>query len=59
MRTNISEVWESIRRHVQNRRFRQIWSQFRPLSGQVASRGWIYAELAPKTIPTLQFTPME
>ena len=42
MRTNISEVWESIWRHVQNRRLQQIWSQFRPLSGQVASRGWIW-----------------
>ena len=42
-------VWEGIPIHMQNQRFRQVWSQFRPLSGQVASRGWIYAELAERT----------
>ena len=41
--------WASRGRHVQDLQFREVWSQHRPLSGQVASRGWIYAELAERT----------
>ena len=29
--------------HVKNERFRRVWKPFRPLSGQMASRGWIWA----------------
>ena len=42
VRTNLSVLWEGIRRHVQNLRFREIWNQSRPLNGQVASCAWIW-----------------
>ena len=33
--------WASRGRHVQDLQFREVWSQHRPLSGQVASRALI------------------
>ena len=39
VQTKMSVFGRGFQRHEQNQRFRQVWGQFRPLSGQMASGG--------------------